>query len=113
MSQTSFDWLFYHDGAPEWDEYLHADWDMAPGTSIRDQLLEVKHWTENQPRRTAYDWFQSFFTEPQNEIEDGSGASTHADGGRPRLDASGGRARPSPLCQRHGIPLRDGWCPRC
>lgn len=56
---------------------------------------------------------QTIFTGPQNEIEGPSGPDTHDDRGRPRLDSSGGVARPVQPFHRcpHGqIVIR---CRRC
>lgn len=140
MLRTSSDKWFWQDSSPDWQEYLNTPWSeqFAPITEVFRELGEQMGTFKG----IADDWLrygstyniaversseviaglqpggviphiQTIFTDPQNEIEGPSGPDTHDDRGRPRLDSSGGVARPVSLCPRHGLPMDGGWCRRC
>lgn len=114
MLRTSFDKWFWHDGSPEWHEYLNTPWSVqyAPITeavqeainSFRTQLISPSLSIPPIP---------TIFTDDSRQIEGVSGASTHDNQGRPRLDSSGGVPRavaPFSRCPHGRVTAR---CRRC
>lgn len=127
MSKVSSDYWFIYDESPDkysvWDNWLNDFKQMADGIvnmpykPIQLAPVVVNQQTFNTLKKTVrkpdMDRLFTVFTDEIRPANDPPGTDTHDDLGRPLLDASGGPARPTRVCPRHGQPMTHGRCPKC